>query len=175
MVLLPTLKIRLRITNEISSQGRNLSSTQVSAFNRDLKTLQPVMNAVGHPESATLVLLPTLKIRLRITNEISSQGRNLSSTQVSAFNRDLETLQTGMNAVGPPESATMVLLPTLKILLRSTNEISSQGRNLSSTQVSAFNRDLKALQPVMNAVVTLNSRIERFATYTRETMGFVKI
>ncbi len=102
---------------------------------------------------------------------------DLSSTQVSAFNRDLKALQPGMNAVGHPESATLVLLPALKIRHRSTNEISSQGRNQSSTQVSAFNRDLKALQPVTNAAVaTLNSRIiEGSATYTRETMGFVKI
>jgi outer membrane murein-binding lipoprotein Lpp len=99
------MKIRLRSTYEISSQGRNLSSTQVSAFNRDLKTLQPGMNAVGHPESATLVLLPAMKIRLRSTNEISSQGRNLLSTQVSAFNRDLKALQPVMNAVVHPELA----------------------------------------------------------------------
>ncbi len=103
---------------------------------------------------------------------------DLSSTQVSAFNRDLKALQpcTGMTAVGHPESAILVLLPALKILHRSTYEISSQVRNQSSTQVSAFNRDLKALQPVMNAVATLNSRIiEGPATYTCETMGFVKI
>jgi hypothetical protein len=72
------------------------------------------------------------------------------------FNRDLKTLQPGMNAVGHPKSATLVLLPALKIRLLSTNEISSQGPNLSSTQVSEFSCDLKSLQPGMNAVVTLN-------------------
>jgi hypothetical protein len=69
-----------------------------SNYKKNSQTEKHVESQFGCPP--TLVLSPTMKIRLGNSNEMCFQGLNLSSTQNSAFHHDLALLQKAMNVVG---------------------------------------------------------------------------
>jgi hypothetical protein len=84
-------------------KARNLSSSQVSAFNHELAILPSVMKVVGTCCLPTLVLTTAFKIGRWDTDEMCFQDLNLSSTKVSAFKHDF-WLQNAANSGRTPSN-----------------------------------------------------------------------
>lgn len=92
----------------------------------------------ANPESATLARPPAMKLWLCDSNKIWLEGRNLSSSQVSASNHEWAIMPTVMKVVGTRCLPTLVLITAFKIGRPDTDEMCLQGLNLSSTKVSKF-------------------------------------